>query len=151
MSFKRRRRKEQRPKTRRSPGKKATPQGECLVVRKGNGFVSDSMEGSMKLECLTHGASSNELEAVVATAEPGAACWEAKTHVGEKWYFILEGKLEVLVNNESYVLNKGDSIYIDSNAQHVWRNPGKRRAKALVLTSPVSIQRESMPNESGPS
>lgn len=148
MKFNGRRKGGQRLATRRSIRNEATSQGKCVVVRKGTGFVSDSVEGSFKLESLTHGADSNELDAVVATAEPGAACWEAKPHDGEKWYYILEGKLEVLVNDVSHVLCKGDSIYLHSNAQHIWRNPGKRKTKVLVLTSPLSPQLGRMPNES---
>ena len=150
MNFERRRKKRQRPAAPRSPGQKPPPQGESFVVRKGDGFVADFVEGSLKLESLTHGAGSKGLEAMVATAEPGAACWETRTKSGDKWYYILEGKLEVVVNDVSYTLKQGDSIYLDSDAQHIWRNPGKRRARALVLTSPPPARSKRKPNESGP-
>jgi len=150
MGFKRRKKRERGLPLRRSRREKSVPQGDCFVVRKGSGYVSDSVEGILKLEVLTHDAHSNELEAIVATAEPGASCWEAQPQGGDKWYYILEGKLEVVVNEVSYVLGEGDSIYLDSDAQHIWRNPGKRQAKALVLTSPPSAHLKRKPNESDP-
>jgi uncharacterized cupin superfamily protein len=104
-------------------------------VPKGNGFVHDLMGGSLKLEDLTHGANAKELEAVVATAEPGVSCWEREVTSGGKWYYILEGKLEVLVNDTSYVLSEGDCIYLGPTDSHIWRNVTDKPAKALMVSS----------------
>ncbi|MBI5117261.1 cupin domain-containing protein [Candidatus Poribacteria bacterium] len=119
-----------------SEGMASATQSECLVIRNGAAAVLDFSEGCLKVEDLTHGMNARNLEAILATAEPGASSWEATGRVGERWYYILEGKLEVLVNDIAYLLGEGDSIYLDSSASHVWRNPTRRQTKALVLTSP---------------
>ena len=112
---------------------------QCSVVQKGKGFVQDLMDGSLRFEDLTYEANSKSLEAVVATAEPGVSCWEGRIHAGGKWYYILEGKLELVIKNSSYILEEGDSIYVEPADSHIWRNPTDRTAKALVLSSPPAF------------
>ncbi len=110
--------------------------GEHFVVRKGAGLVHNLLNGSLKLEQLTHGAKCKELKAAVVTVEPGAASEVTEIYVGEKWYYVLEGKLEFFVNDVSYILDKGDSIYLESTAPHTWRNIHDGKTRALVFSSP---------------
>ena len=113
-------------------------QPSFILQRNGECPVHSLMEGSLMLENLTHGAVFNNLEALVATADPGVSCWEGKIHEGGKWYHILEGTLEVVADDGTHVLDEGDSIYLESCVPHIWRNPGATTAKALVLSSPPS-------------
>jgi hypothetical protein len=113
--------------------------GDYALLRNGTGPVRNIMEGALKLEDLACGESSNSLQALVATAEPGFSCWEGKTSDGGKWYHILEGTLEVFAHNASHVLSEGDSIYVESTTPHIWRNPGRRTAKVLMLSSPSPL------------
>lgn len=124
------------PTARPSRSKETMSGGEHFVVRKGAGLVHNLLNGSFKLENLTHGANSKELKAAVVTVEPGAACGETEIYVGEKWYYVLEGKLELMVNDVSYILDEGDSIYLESTAPHTWRNTHDGQTKALVFSSP---------------
>lgn len=107
-------------------------------IPKGSGFIHDLMGGSLKLEELTHEACTKEIEAVVATVEPGVSCWERKLCSGSRWYFILEGKLEILVNDTSYILDEGDSIYLSPIDSHIWRNAAEETARVLMFCSPPS-------------
>ena len=106
------------------------------LLRNGAGPIQNLMDGTLRIEDLTCGASSGSLEAVVATAEPGVSCWEGKATDGGKWYHMLEGTLEVVANNISHILSEGDSLYLESTIPHIWRNSGDRTAKILVLSSP---------------
>ena len=146
MGFVRKNEKSESPNQRKQIKKIALP-ADYLLVPKGMGSIHDLMDGSLKLESLTQGANSKELEAMVATAEPGVSCWEGKAYTGGKWYHILEGKLEVLVNDESYILRQGDSIYLESTTPHIWRNPSRGTTRALVLSSPPSPSPGAMPDE----
>jgi len=112
---------------------------ESFLLRNGSAPVHNLMEGTLKLENLTHGAGSDGIEAVVMTAEPGVSCWEGKLSDAGKWYHILEGTLEIIANDVSHVLGEGDSLYLDSAIPHIWRNPGDRAARALVISSSPTI------------
>ena len=88
------------------------------------------------METLTDSSCASQLAAAVATADPGMSCWERAGLGEDRWYYVLEGELEVRVGEVSHLLTAGDSIYLEASNSHIWRNPGSKRAKALVLSSP---------------
>jgi transcriptional regulator with XRE-family HTH domain len=72
--------------------------------------------------------------------EPFLVTFEAKepddvikfSHEGEEFHFLLEGQLEFSSEEETIVLNPGDSIYFESDQLHGFRAVGDKPAKALV-------------------
>jgi transcriptional regulator with XRE-family HTH domain len=55
------------------------------------------------------------------------------THDGEEFMHIFEGPFEFIYGDETYILEKGDSIYFDSSVPHCGRSIGKERARVLVV------------------
>ena len=53
---------------------------------------------------------------------------------GEEFYLCLEGKIEFTYGGENYILEAGDSIYIDTNIPYSGRSIGKKPAKILMVT-----------------
>jgi len=53
------------------------------------------------------------------------------THKGEEFVFILEGQLEFNYENETFLLEAGDSLYFDSSLPHAFRATGKKNALAI--------------------
>ncbi len=39
-------------------------------------------------------------------------------HEGEEFHYVLEGRIKIIVGNEEFILQKGDSIYFDSSLSH---------------------------------
>ena len=54
-------------------------------------------------------------------------------HRGEEFLHLLEGKLEFFTNEETIILEKGDSIYFDSGLSHGYRGLGDKPPRALVV------------------
>jgi len=52
---------------------------------------------------------------------------------GEEFYLCLEGKIEFTYGGENYILEAGDSIYIDTNIPYSGRSIGKKPAKMLMV------------------
>lgn len=52
---------------------------------------------------------------------------------GEKYILVTKGSLGVKINEKIYQLNKGDSIYFDSNSPHDFYNSGKTVAEYYVV------------------
>lgn len=57
-------------------------------------------------------------------------------HNGEEGGIIIQGELEVLIGEETYLLKQGDSIYFDSTHPHAFRNPGDCPAVAIWTGTP---------------
>lgn len=55
---------------------------------------------------------------------------------GGKFIHILEGSVSVTYNNESYELNRGDSIYFDSSERHTFQSRNGNEVRALVVATP---------------
>jgi quercetin dioxygenase-like cupin family protein len=64
--------------------------------------------------------------------------YKLSTHEGEEFIFVLEGEIEINYGRDIYILNEGDSIYLDSIVAHNIHVAGNKAAKILgVVYTPV--------------
>jgi len=57
-------------------------------------------------------------------------------HEGEECAFILEGTLEINLNSNKFLLNKGDFIWFDSSIPHQIKNLSDKKSIAIWVDSP---------------
>ena len=50
--------------------------------------------------------------------------------------YVLEGKIKVYLEEEVYVLEKGDSVKIPSHLNHKWENTFEEKAVILFSVTP---------------
>lgn len=55
------------------------------------------------------------------------------THEGEEFIYVLEGEVEIRYGKDTYVLEKGDSIYYESIVAHHVHSHGSGNAKILAV------------------
>jgi transcriptional regulator with XRE-family HTH domain len=67
---------------------------------------------------------------------------EVHEHEGQELHYMLEGRLELLYDGQSYILEEGDCFYFDSNRPHVQRSVDVKPSKVLVV---VTTKRDSAP------
>jgi transcriptional regulator with XRE-family HTH domain len=79
------------------------------------------------------------LELLVSRFPPGSASGtQPYTHRGEEGGLVIEGMLELWIENEKFLLNAGDSFSFPSTKPHRYRNPSKSEAVVLwVITPPT--------------
>jgi transcriptional regulator with XRE-family HTH domain len=77
------------------------------------------------------------VEPFMLTLEAGASSGRFPMgHSGHEFVFCLRGQLEYVVEQESHLLEAGDSLLFAATLEHEWHNPGDKVANALfVLTS----------------
>ncbi|MCF6358546.1 MAG: XRE family transcriptional regulator [Draconibacterium sp.] len=64
--------------------------------------------------------------------------YKLSTHEGEEFIFVLDGEIEINYGKDIYLLNQGDSIYLDSIVAHNIHAAGNKAAKILgVVYTPV--------------
>ncbi len=68
-------------------------------------------EGKHQMSCVVMTVS----DSLVHTSNP---------HVADEVGFVVKGSLSLSMNNEEYILNEGDCIYIDANTDHSYHNLG---------------------------
>jgi len=80
-------------------------------------------------------------------AEPRVLAYEAEfldakggrthQHAGVEFIYVTEGKLEVTILGEPFLLKAGDTLYLNSEMPHGYRKIG-RRSRAIVVTTAAS-------------
>jgi len=58
---------------------------------------------------------------------------KASAHDGEEFVYVLEGELEIQLQDESFLLQPGDSIYYDASVPHRVMHRGQGPARVLAV------------------
>jgi quercetin dioxygenase-like cupin family protein/DNA-binding XRE family transcriptional regulator len=72
------------------------------------------------------------MEPFVVTLHP-AGSDEVSSHDGQEFIYVLDGEMEVIVDDTRDVLKPGDAIYYDSTSMHLVRAHGDKPAKILAV------------------
>lgn len=69
----------------------------------------------------------------------GSSTEKLWTHEGEEYGLVLEGALEVTIEDTTYTLRRGDSIVIDSRKPHMLRNIRNGKTVTIWVDSPPTF------------
>ncbi|WP_206811845.1 cupin domain-containing protein [Paradesulfitobacterium ferrireducens] len=106
------------------------------VVRKNERKSLRFAKSQMSYELLTPDLN-RSMEVLISRLEPGGSS-STMTHIGEECSLVLEGTLEITIANVTYLLDEGDSIYLQGEVPHRMVNVGD---KELVLLSCITPPR----------
>jgi quercetin dioxygenase-like cupin family protein len=86
------------------------------------------------MESLGIGLHNQQLEPFLVTVEPGAGTGEEPiVHSGEEFIHCLEGRIIYRVNDETYELEKGDSLLFQATQPHGFHNPGNTIVRLVMV------------------
>jgi quercetin dioxygenase-like cupin family protein/DNA-binding XRE family transcriptional regulator len=83
-------------------------------------------------ESLAPGKKGRLMEPFIVTLLPGAA-GEPSAHDGQEFIYILDGEMEVIIDDHTEVLKSGDAVYYDSSSNHLVRAYGDKPARILAV------------------
>jgi transcriptional regulator with XRE-family HTH domain len=90
-----------------------------------------------KLEDLGAGMSSRGAEPFLVMLEP---CAESGTvpivHTGREFVFCLEGCLTYIIEDQTFLLEPGDSLFFEAHLPHRWQNVGGTPTRSLLVFCP---------------
>jgi len=90
------------------------------------------------LEDLGAGLTSRAVEPFVVTLEPHASSGDTPiVHTGFEFVFCLRGRMTYRVEDQSYVLEPGDSLLFESHLPHCWQNDQAQPAQAILVLYPT--------------
>ena len=64
---------------------------------------------------------------------PGMAPHAAHRHVHEEMVMLHKGQLDVTIEGKTTRVTSGSVVYVNSNEEHGWKNPGPDRAEYFVI------------------
>lgn len=78
-----------------------------------------------------------QFEMIQSTMEPGGSSGELFSHQdSEEGITVLQGTMELILGDDKYVLNEGDTITFSSHISHGWKNTGSEVLKLIWVVSP---------------
>jgi transcriptional regulator with XRE-family HTH domain len=84
-------------------------------------------------ESLAADKKDRHMEPFMITLVPSGAKKELSTHAGQEFIYVLEGAMEVILEEHKDVLHPGDSIYYDSSVPHLVRCHGDKETVILAV------------------
>lgn len=113
------------------------PTKPTRLVRPGETRVLQTHTG-VRMEILATGTTM--LQCMLFRVAPGAGSDGAYSHQGEEFIYMLEGSLEVWLDEiECHTLQQRDSFWFESTLGHRWYNPGKKDAVLLWINTPPTF------------
>jgi transcriptional regulator with XRE-family HTH domain len=105
------------------------------VIKADNRKVLRTQSG-VSFYLLTQGLKNHSIEFLYNVYEKGASTGDFYSHEGEECGFVLQGKLEVLYGEQTFILEAGDSIYYNSNQPHKCTNLSEGETVVIWVNSP---------------
>ncbi|WP_245641575.1 cupin domain-containing protein [Paraburkholderia bannensis] len=102
-------------------------------------FPTAGKRGSIKLERVVVPAPGQLLQGDIHVIEPHTSSDEQISHLGEELGYVIEGELELTLDQERHLLQPGDSFYFPSNVPHSYRNPGKVVTRVFWVNTPPTF------------
>ena len=115
------------------PDRQASPEGDVIVRASRRSALRFESGIRDELLCPTLGGN---LEMLLCTFEPGASSGASYAHDGEEAGYVSEGQLELRIEDETYLLNAGDSFHFDCNRPHGYANPSDQRTVVVWSVTP---------------
>jgi quercetin dioxygenase-like cupin family protein len=82
----------------------------------------------------------NQMEALLFKLDKNANSGKHMyKHFGQEFIYVLDGMLEIVLNDKKYTLEKGDTIYFNSSTPHSFGNLSKGKTEALWVVTPPTF------------
>jgi transcriptional regulator with XRE-family HTH domain len=95
------------------------------------GSIADGSLYGYRYEALAHDKHGKNMEPYII--EPAFEDEVLFQHEGEEFMFVLEGKHEFIYDGETFIMEKGDSVYFDAAVPHTGKSLGQKKAKLLAV------------------
>lgn len=93
------------------------------------------------LEDLGAGLANRAVEPLLVRLEPLASSGPNPiVHTGYEFVFCLEGRLVYTIENQTYLLEPGDSLLFESHLPHRWQNIAETPSQSLLVLFPTDAR-----------
>ncbi|MGD0724272.1 MAG: helix-turn-helix domain-containing protein [Spirochaetia bacterium] len=93
-------------------------------------------KNGVNFSLLTKNVGHHNMEILYNVYEPNGTTGSLYSHEGEECGIVLKGKFEVIWNRKKYIIEEGDSIYLDSSKPHKISNIDRGESIAIWINSP---------------
>lgn len=109
-------------------------------IKKEDRRYVESIDSKTTIALLTSSKIEKNMEPIMYEIKPGGESGRGFfNHNGEEFVYIIEGSLDIYIEDQVTTLNEGDSFYFKSSLNHRFKNSGKKLTKALWVVTPPTF------------
>ncbi|MBN1586734.1 MAG: helix-turn-helix transcriptional regulator [Candidatus Omnitrophica bacterium] len=110
------------------------------VVREADRDAIRDIGSDIKMFVLSNPGPTKQMQPLLFELEREASSGtDVYTHYGQEFVLVLKGSLELNLEDKTYQLKKGDSIYFNSHTPHSFRNIHQGKTEALWVVTPPTF------------
>ncbi len=109
----------------------------CVIVR--NASVSEKKVNGLMYRPLSSSTQPFNLQPIEVTIPSDRKGQQVYQHDGEEWIHVIEGRVRLLIADQPYVLESGDSAHFDSRRPHRLNALGGKPARIILVACPIPI------------
>lgn len=115
-----------------------TDQGSKKLVHQKHGKRPHAVFEHSTMEDLAAGMPRFGAEPIIVTLEPDADSGNKPiVHTGREFVYCLDGRIAYMVDNETFLLESGDSLIFEAYLPHHWKNVDSTPSRALLVLCPM--------------
>lgn len=111
---------------------------EDRIVFKQDDYFTNEQEG-YEVVYIVPNAQKNEMEPILVNLEPESKTELLEPHDGEEFGYVLSGKIQLHYGDKKYILEKGQTFYLQGKKPHYLVNNYKSVAKVIWVSTPPSF------------
>ncbi len=116
-----------------------TQQAGALYVPAGQGLTKWVSGDSYTMKA-TRGQTGGRLGFIEAIVPPGGGPVAHAHEVGDETFYLLEGELEFLDGDKTFVAGPGDFVYVPQGHRHRFKNISDRSTRMLFFYTPAGAE-----------
>lgn len=115
-------------------------ESDSLITRRNMRKKIESLDSKTKISLLTFQDKSKNMEPLFYEIEPGGESGQNQyKHLGEEFLLVLKGKVDIYIDDEVYLLEKGDSMYFHSTRRHRFKNNYEKNVEIIWVVTPPTF------------
>jgi transcriptional regulator with XRE-family HTH domain len=99
----------------------------------------DKDAAGVVLERLVPNGKGHLLQGNIHIVAPGGGSMGPMRHEGDEFGYVLDGRLELRIDDALHDLGPGDSFSFPSNLAHTYRNPGREVTRVIWINTPPTF------------
>jgi len=91
-----------------------------------------------RIQSLVKNVTNKKMQPFYTVIKPGGGSHGMYSHEGEEFGYVIQGELELMLNDKIHTIKKDESFYFSSQIPHNWGNKGKEDTVIIwVITPPT--------------
>lgn len=110
-------------------------ESEKIVYTKEDQTIFIDHDKKYEVEWLIPTSNEKEMEPVFITLQKNAEFKKFEPSLAESFIYVVNGRMRVVIGNEEYIANEGDSVYYEASSNHQIFNAHNGITKLLLVAT----------------